>query len=102
MSEQQDFILPSDPVARKKIKDSLHEICGALQFIEDKRAYIKDITESIQEEYQIPKKISAKVARVLYKNNYGDVSAETDLFSTMFEVLFQGSAAPVVDNDQEE
>jgi hypothetical protein len=100
MTEQQEFTMPSNPTDRKKIKDVLHEMCGALQFIDDKRAFMKDAAESIQEQFQIPKKISMKMARVLFKNNYADVSAESDTFGTLFEVLFQ-SSAPVDSGDEE-
>jgi hypothetical protein len=102
MTEQQDFIMPSNPADRKKIKDMLHEMQGALQFIDDKRAFMKDTAEALQEQFQIPKKISMKMARTLHKNNYTDVSAETDQFTTLFEVLFQGGSVPAHEYDSDE
>lgn len=102
MTEQQDFTMPSNPADRKKIKDMLHEMQGALQFIDDKRAFMKDAAESLQEQFQIPKKISMKMARTLHKNNYTDVSSETDQFTTLFEVLFQGAALPSAADDSDE
>lgn len=98
MSDNQEFTMPSNPADRKKIKDMLHEMAGALQFIDDKRAFMKDVADTIQEQYQVPKKISMKMARTLHKNNYTDVSSETDQFTTLFEVLFQGK---VIDSDVE-
>lgn len=91
MSEEstQEFTMPSDPKARKEIKDALHEMSGALQFIQDKREYIKDSAAVLEEKFQIPKKISTKMARVLHKHNYQDVAQEADQFSTVFETLFQ-------------
>lgn len=99
MTESQDFTMPSNPADRKKIKDLLHEMSGALQFIDDKRVFMKETAESLQEQFQIPKKISMKMARTLHKNNYSDVSAETDAFTTMFEVLFQGAAQSSDDDE---
>lgn len=102
MTEQQDFTMPSNPADRKKIKDMLHEMQGALQFIDDKRAFMKDTAEALQEQFQIPKKISMKMARTLHKNNYTDVSSETDQFTTLFEVLFQGGSVPAYEDDSDE
>lgn len=102
MSDTHEYTLPSNPADRKKIKDMLHEMAGALQFIDDKREFMKDVAESIQEKYQIPKKISMKMARTLHKNNYVDVSSETDQFTTLFEVLFQGKEINSDDNSEQE
>lgn len=102
MTEQQDFTMPSNPADRKKIKDMLHEMQGALQFIDDKRAFMKDTAEALQEQFQIPKKISMKMARTLHKNNYTDVSSETDQFTTLFEVLFQGGSVTAYEDDSDE
>lgn len=100
MTEQHDFTMPSNPADRKKIKEALHEMQGALQFIDDKRAFMKDTAEALQEQFQIPKKISMKMARTLHKNNYTDVSSETDQFTTLFEVLFQGASVPSQEDDE--
>ena len=86
--ENATFTLPSDPTKRKKISDAIHEMAGALQFIDDKRAFMKDVADALAEEYEIPKKISLKMARTLHKHNYSDVAQETDVFVTCFETLF--------------
>jgi len=91
--EETSFTMPSNPKERKEIKDALHEMCGALQFIEDKREYLKDSAAVLEEKFGIPKKISTKMARVLHKNTYSDVAQEADQFSTIFETLFQNDSA---------
>lgn len=88
--------MPSDPAVRKKIKDILHEMAGCLQFVKDKNDSKKDLAASLEAEYGIPKNISAKMARVLFKNNYSDVEAEADQFTTAFETLFKSSADATV------
>jgi len=91
-NNEESYVLPSNPTDRAKIKDALHEMAGALQFIEDKRQYINDVAASLNEEFDISKKISNKLARTLHKNNYSDVAAEADGFTTIFEVLFNGNS----------
>lgn len=87
--ETTSFSMPSSTADRKKIKDSLHEMSGLLQVIKDRRDDIKAYAETLETEFNIPKKISTKMARVLHANNYSDVSAEADNFVTIFETLFQ-------------
>ena len=87
--EDHGYTVPSSEADRKAITDALHEMCGALQFIEDKREFMKDVAAVLKEKYEIPPKISAALARTLHKCNYADVSAEKDQYSTLFETLFQ-------------
>lgn len=80
--------IPSNDADRKKIKDAISEMSGALQFIEDKREFIKDVCADLEGKYGIPKKLSKKLATVLHKNNYIDVNQDSEEFSTAFELLF--------------
>lgn len=104
MSEQEhnDFTLPSNPTDRKKIKDALYEMAGALQFIDDKREYINDVATDLKDSFDLPKKVTTKLARTLHKGNYSDVTAETDTFTTLFEVLFNGATTNIIPMDDED
>ena len=105
MSDQEniDFVLPSNPADRKKIKDALYEMAGALQFIEDKRQFINDVATDLKENFDLPKKVVTKLARTLHKGNYSDVTAEVDTFTTLFEILFNGaSTAAQTSNDEDD
>jgi len=101
MTEEQHFTMPSNPNDRKRIRDALYEMSGALQVIDDKREFMKDVAKMLEDEFQVPKKISAKMARTLHKNNYQDVHVEADQFSTIFETLFQGTTSADEDEDEE-
>lgn len=95
MTDQADtvesFAMPSSPTDRKNIKDRLHEMSGLLEVIDNRRDDIKSYAEALEADFKIPKKISTKLARVLHKNTYGEVSAEADQFTSIFESLFQDS-----------
>lgn len=99
MTEAQEFTMPSSATDRKKIKDALMEMSSSLQFIEDKRSFMKDVADSLHEQFQIPKKISMKMARTLHKNNYTDVTEEVDQFTTLFETLFQEASVSEEDGE---
>lgn len=91
--EQVEFTLPSSPDDRKKIKDAIHEMAGALQFIEDKRAYMKDVADMLKNEFEMPKKIASKMARTVHKQNYLDVAQESSVFELFYENLFPNDAS---------
>lgn len=103
LEETNSFMMPSNPADRKKIRDLIFEMSGALQAIEDKRSFMKDVATAIQEEYQIPKKVTMKMARTVHKQNYREVEAEVDQFTTAFETLFAGTSSDDdnLDDDQE-
>ena len=89
MTEQiDDFTMPSNEADRKKIKELLYEMSGALQAIADKRSFMKDTAEAMEKNYSLPKKVAMKMARTIHKDNYSAVSAESERFSIAFETLF--------------
>lgn len=91
MSKKEDveFVLPSSPEDRKKIKEAIHEIVGALQFIDDKKAFIKDVVTMLKDNFEMPKKISTKMAKTLFKQDYQDVIQDSSMFEVIYENLFE-------------
>ena len=85
----EDYTLPSDPKDRKKIKDAIYEMSGVLQQMDDKRSFMKDIAKGLKEEYGLPPKVSAKMAKTVFKHNYKDVLAESSTFEVVYENLFE-------------
>lgn len=88
MSDSENFSIPSNNADKQKIKDAIYEISAALQFIEDKREFIKDVADMLHGKYNIPKKITMKIARTIFKDNYSDLTKEVDNFTILFESLF--------------
>jgi lysyl-tRNA synthetase class I len=84
-SSTDSYTLPSSPADRKKIKDAIHEIAGALQQMEDKRSFINDIKKSLKEDFKLPPSVTAKMAKTLYKNNYQEVLGESSTFEVVYE-----------------
>lgn len=104
MTDTQSFTMPSSTADRAKIKETLQEMSGMLQRIEDFRGSMTDAAKGLEETFQIPKKIALRMARVLHKNNYSEVEAEADAFTTAFETLFKGgniSSSSFDDSDED-
>lgn len=82
-----DFTLPSNEADRTKIRKMLQELSGQLQMIDDRKAAAKDIVDALYQQYKIPKKIISKLAKTIHNDDYDDVSHETSLFETVYEVI---------------
>lgn len=81
------YVLPSNPEDRKKIKSLLQEISAQLQMIDDRKEAIKGVIDALHADFKIPKKISSKLARTLYKHDYDKVKEESDLITLFYEEL---------------
>jgi lysyl-tRNA synthetase class I len=88
------YILPSNPEDRKKIKSQLQEIAAALHWIDDKKSYIKDVTDDLHAKFKIPKKMSSKLAKTLHKHDYDKQAEESDLFKLFYEEVIDKVTVP--------
>lgn len=77
----------SNPADRKKIRDALEEISNSLTRCEAERDLIKQIKDDLAEEYELPKKTVAKLARVFHKRNFQEEQAAQDEFETLYEEI---------------
>lgn len=96
------LIIPSNPADRKKIKDAVIEISGAMQFIEDKKSYIKDVLTNMNEQFKIPKKVLSKMAKTYHNNEYSEVICEAQEFETAYELIMAINQQPPADNTDED
>lgn len=79
------FILPSNPEDRKAILDLFIELSGSFSRIEGERTYIKEALTIASENYNIPKKVLSKAAKVYHKQNFDEVSTEEEQFVDFYE-----------------
>lgn len=79
------FTLPSNPADKKKIRDALYEMAGIKQAIKDQREAYKGLVESLENDYQIPKKLIAKVAKIVEDHNFDAISEEHSAIEYLYE-----------------
>lgn len=79
--------LPSDPVARKAIKDCLIEISNSYTRVEAERDLVKEAIQNICEQYELSKKTFRRLARTYHRQNFSKEVAEHEEFETMYEQL---------------
>lgn len=71
-----NVIIPSSPDDRQKVRSSLTEISNSLTRIEAERDHINEILQTLQDEFDLPKKHMRKVAKVYHKQNINEVKEE--------------------------
>jgi polyhydroxyalkanoate synthesis regulator phasin len=70
------------------IMSCLKEISDSYTRIEAERDLVKEILDRMQEEFEIPKKMGRKIARIYHKRNYEEeVAQQNDLQETYESIV---------------
>ena len=72
-------------VDKAKVLGCLQEISNSLTRIESERDLIKDILQKMQDEHEIPKKLSRKLAKTYHKRNFEEEVAQQNDFVEVYE-----------------
>ena len=65
----------------------LQEISNSLTRIEAERDLIKDILQRMQDEFELPKKLSRKLAKTYHKRNFEEEVASQNDFVEIYETV---------------
>jgi archaellum component FlaC len=79
--------LPSSPEDRKKIMNAIQEISNSLTRIEAERDLIKEILVDVQDNFNLPKKYTRKVAKIYHKQNFSEVQQEQEELEAIYETV---------------
>jgi hypothetical protein len=71
----------------KKLRSFLSDISEQLTIIEEHRGYINDALELVEEELEIPKKFTRKLAKVYHAKEFLEAQSENDNFQFLLEVI---------------
>lgn len=85
--EHHGLVLPSSPDDRKRLMNGVDEIINCLARISAEQEQKKEIIAHLSEEFDIDKKLLAKAANTLYKDNYQKVAAENEDLELLIETL---------------
>ena len=78
-------IVPSSPEDKKKIRQALQEISDSLTRMEAERDLIKDILQTVEDNYKIKKKYTRRLAKVFHKQNFNQVKQDQQDLETLYE-----------------
>ena len=94
-----DFTLPSNPADRTKIKNIFYEMAGLKQTIKDRQEDYKSYIEVLQHDYNIPKKLIAKVAKIVQDHNYDEVNEEHSAIEMLYEGIMESNSTLSSDDE---
>lgn len=75
------------PQNKAQVLSCLQEISNSLTRIEAERDLIKDVLQRLQDEFEIPKKLGRKLARVYHKRSYEEEVAQQEDFVQIYETV---------------
>ena len=78
-------IVPSSQEDKKKIRQALQEISDSLTRMEAERDLIKDILQTVEDNYKIKKKYTRRLAKVFHKQNFNQVQQDQQDLETLYE-----------------
>jgi DNA repair ATPase RecN len=78
-------VVPSSPEDKKKIRQALQEISDSLTRMEAERDLIKDILQTVEDNYKIKKKYTRRLAKVFHKQNFNQVQQDQQDLETLYE-----------------
>lgn len=70
---------------KPKVLSCLQEISNSLTRVEAERDLIKEVLQRLQDEFEIPKKLSRKLAKVYHKRNFEEEVATQNDFVEIYE-----------------
>lgn len=70
---------------KEKILSCLKEISNSYTRVEAERDLIKEILQRMQDEFEIPKKLSRKLARTYHRRNFEEEVASQNDFVEVYE-----------------
>ena len=74
-------------IDKQKVLGCLQEISNSLTRIEAERDQIKEILQKMQDDFEIPKKLSRKLAKTYHKRNYEEEVASQNDFVETYEAV---------------
>lgn len=100
--ETESFVLPTNPVELKSIRDAIYEIEGALAFIQDKKEFIKDVHSMLDEKYNMPKDIVTKMVKAHQDDMFDEMVSRNEEFEIVYEKVLISNLADVEDEEAAE
>ena len=89
--DENNYTVPQDPEVRRRIRDAVKEAAGQHSIIEGYKANIKNITDNVAEELEVPKRIFGKMVTAYRKDKFKEMSADNEIFEEFYEKVMGDS-----------
>jgi hypothetical protein len=84
-----DYVIPSNPADIEKIRRVMNTVSDCFTRIEAERDLIKDEIGALVEEFEIPRSVLNRMARIHHKQNFEQVVSETEEFGAFYEKVME-------------
>ena len=85
-----EYMVPSNPVDRQKIKLAIQEAANSLMRIDAERDLMKEAGKSLKEEFEMPTSVFNQLARVHHTRNLEEKKNQTEALTDNYSLLFSG------------
>jgi len=72
----------------KEIKNKFDEVSNSMTRVAAEKDLIKEIYTDLKDQYEIPPKVSRRLAKAYYKRNIHEVVAENNDFVETYDTVF--------------
>lgn len=81
------FVPPSSVEDVKKIEAAIKEMDDCLTRIQAEKDFYAEVQDRLKEEFEMPKKLSSRLAKTLHKRDFEEQESQFHEFQTVFEKL---------------
>ena len=85
-----EYMVPSNPVDRQKIKLAIQEAANSLMRIDAERDLMKEAGKALKEEFEMPTSVFNQLSRVHHKRNLEEKKNQTEALTDNYSLLFSG------------
>lgn len=85
-----EYLVPSNPVDRQKIKMAIQEAANSLMRIDSERDLMKETGKNLKELYDMPTSVFNQLARVHHKRNLEEKKNQAEALTDNYSLLFSG------------
>jgi len=79
-----DYVVPSDPETRRRIRQAVSEASDILTMIDGQRDTLKENKKHAKDELGVPTKIYNKMVRAFHKQKYSEIVADNEAFELFY------------------
>lgn len=76
---------------KKEVKGCLQEISNSLTRVEAERDLVKEILQRMQDDFEIPKKLARRLAKVYHKRNIEEEVAAANELNDTYDLIVHSS-----------
>lgn len=86
-TSEKDFVLPSSPADLEKISSAVQEMVDSLTRQASEKDLFNSIRERLEEEFEMPKSLSGRLAKTKFKQDFDEQAAKSDVFALVYEAV---------------